>query len=150
MNKWVQKSIELANSPGYLDRLSEVYPVTREAKRVLSSEIKAQLKDAYDERDGARLVRALLELDKFPIKDPYVAFLRRRDIFLTYNPNVIDRLAQTLFSMNFDELISGCEEPKEFNRQIGTLFRNWLPKLGYPFLSEDEFDKYEGTTFLPL
>jgi len=73
MNKWTQKSIELANSPGYLDRLSEVYLVTREAKRVLSSEIKAQLKDAYDERDGARLVRALLELEKFPMKDPYVA-----------------------------------------------------------------------------
>jgi len=138
----------MANSPGYLDRLSKVYPVTREAKRVLSSEIRTQLKDAYDERDGARLVRALLELDKFPIKDPYVAFLRRKDSFLTYNPNVVDRLAQTLFSMSFDELISGCEEPKEFNRQIGMLFRNWLPKLGYPFLSEGEFDKYGDIVFL--
>jgi len=138
----------MANSLGYLDRLSEVYPVTREAKRVLSSEIKAQLKDAYDERDGARLVRALLELDKFPIKDPYVAFLRRRDIFLDYNSNVVDRLAQTLFSMSFDELIGGCEEPKEFNRQIGTLFHNWLPKLGYSFLFEEEFNKYEGIAFL--
>ena len=110
MNKWIQKSIEIANAPGYLDRLSEVYPVTREAKRVLPSEIKAQLKDAYDERDGVGLVRALLKLDKFPIKDPYVAFLRRGDIFLAYNPDVVGRLAETLFSMSFDELISGCEE----------------------------------------
>ena len=148
MNKWVQKSIEIANAPGYLDRLSEVYPVTREAERVLPSEIKTQLKDAYVKRDGVRLVRALLQLDKFPIKDPYVAFLRKNDIFLAYNPNVVDRLAQTLFSMSFDELITGCEEPKEFNRQIGTLFRKWLPKLGYPFLSEEEFDKYEDIVFL--
>lgn len=148
MNKWVQKSIEIANAPGYLDRLSVVYPVTREAERVLSPEIKNQLKDTYDERDGVSLVRALLELDKFPIKDPYVAFLRRKDIFITYNPNVIDRLAKTLFSIDFDELIKGCEEPKEFNRQIGTLFGKWLPKLGYPFLYEKEFDNYEGIAFL--
>lgn len=148
MNKWIQKSIEIAEAPGYLDSLSEVYPVTREAERVLPPEIKAQLKDAYDERDSVRLVKALLELDKFPIKDPYVAFLRRKDIFLIYNPKVIDRLAQTLFSMSFDELISGCEEAKEFNRQIGTLFRKWLLKIGYPFLSEEEFDEYGGIAFL--
>jgi hypothetical protein len=115
---------------------------------VLPSEIKTLLKDAHKKRDAVRLVRALLELDKFPIKDPYVAFLRRGDIFLTYNPSVVGRLAETLFSMSFDELISGCEEPKEFNRQIGALFRKWLPKLGYPFLSGEEFDKYEGITFL--
>jgi len=148
MNRWVKKSIEVANAPGYLDRLSEVYPVTREAERVLPLEIKTQLKDAYDERDGIHLLRILLELGKFPIKDPYVAFLRRKDIFVTYNPNVTDRLAETLFSMSFDELIRGCEEPKEFNRQMGTLFGKWLPKLGYPFLSEQEFDRYEGIAFL--
>ncbi len=148
MNKWIQESIGLANAPGYLDNLTQVYPVTREAKRELSSDIRAQLKAAYDERDGAKLVRALLELDKFPIKDPYVAFLRKRDVFIDYNPNVVDRLAQTLLSMSFDELIGGCEEPKEFNRQIGTLFRNWLPKLGYPFLFEEEFDKHGGIAFL--
>jgi hypothetical protein len=148
MNEWIQKSIEIANAPGYLDMLSEVYPVTRETKRALPSEIKINLKDAYDKRDGASLVRALLELDKFPIKDPYVAFLRRGDIFLTYNPEVVDRLAQTLFSMSFDELIGGCEEPKEFNRQIGMLFRQWLPTLGYPFLVEGEFAGYTGIAFL--
>ncbi|MBE0415788.1 MAG: restriction endonuclease [Dehalococcoidia bacterium] len=148
MNKWIQKSIEIANAPGYLDSLSEVYPVTLEAKRVLSAEVKSQLKDAHDNRDGARLIRALLELDKFPIKDPYVAFLRRGGEFLDYNPETVDRIAETLFSMSFEEMIAGCEEPKEFNRQIGTLFRRWLPKLGYPFLPEQELDRYEGVALL--
>ncbi len=115
---------------------------------MLSSEIKSQLKDAYDKGDSIRLVRTLLELDKFPIKGPYVTFLRKKDVFLTYNPNTVGRLAQTLFSMGFNELISGSEEPKEFNRQIGALFRNWLPKPGFPFVPEDEFDKYKGIAFL--
>ena len=148
MNKWVQKSIEIANAQRYLDRLSEVHPVTLEARRVLPNEIKSQLKDAYNRRDGIKLIRALLRLDKFPIKDPYIAFLREKGEFVDYNPETLARIAQTLFSMSFEELIQGCEEPKEFNRQIGTLFRKWLPKLGYPFLAEDEFSKHKDIAFL--
>ena len=148
MNKWVQKSIEIANAPGYLDKLSEVYPVTLEARRVLPNEIKSQLKDAYNGRDRVKLIRALLRLDKFPIKDPYIAFLRKKREFVDYNPETVARVAETLFSMSFEELIQGCEEPKEFNRQIGTLFRKWLLKLGYPFLPEEEFSKHKGIAFL--
>ncbi|GAG71317.1 unnamed protein product, partial [marine sediment metagenome] len=47
MNEWVRKSIEAANAPGYLDRLHEVYPVTREAAREIPLEIKEDLRDAY-------------------------------------------------------------------------------------------------------
>ena len=85
MNEWVQKSIEAANAPGYLDRLHEVYPVTRETAREIPPEIKEELRYAYSHQDNLRLIRSLLRLDKFPIKDPYVAFLRKRDFFLEYN-----------------------------------------------------------------
>lgn len=149
MNKWVEKGSEMANAPGYLDKLSQVYPVTREAERPLLPEVKSELKDAYDIGDSVALVRTLLKLKKFPIKDPYVAFLRKKKgQFVDYNPKTVDRIAQTLLSMSFEEVVEGCEEPKEFNRQIGTLFGKWLPKLGYPFLSEEEFGKYEGIAFL--
>ncbi len=33
MNEWVRKSIEIANSKGYLDRLSKVYPVKFETEK---------------------------------------------------------------------------------------------------------------------
>ena len=149
MNKWVEKSIELANAHGYLDKLSEVYPVTRETERPLAPVVKSELKDSYDMRDSAALISTLLKLEKFPIKDPYVAFLRKKKgQFVDYNPETVNRIAQTLLSMSFEEVIQGCEEPKEFNRQIGTLFHKWLPKLGYPLLSEDEFSRHEGIAFL--
>lgn len=45
--------------------------------------------------------------------------------------------------------MASCEEPKEFNRQIGPLFRKWLRTLGYPFLPEQEFQEYyKGIAFL--
>jgi hypothetical protein len=148
MNEWVRRSIELANGEGYLDKLSKVYPVTAELERAIPNEIKLQIKTAFDTRDRPGLIKTLLELDKFPIKDPYVAFLRKREQFLAYNPRTVDRIAERLFSTSFDEIIKGCEEPKEFNRQIGTLFKGWLPKLGYPFLSESKFGAYRGIAFL--
>ncbi|MDF2954919.1 MAG: hypothetical protein OD815_000535 [Candidatus Alkanophagales archaeon MCA70_species_2] len=33
-------------------------------------------------------------------------------------------------------MIESIEEPKEFNRQIGTLFKRWLRTLEYPFLND--------------
>lgn len=148
MNEWIRKSIEIANSEGYLDRLSGVYPVRFETERQIPSEIKSQIKEAYDKKDKLNLIKTLLKLEKFPIKDPYVAFLRRKKgLFLAQNPKTVSRIAKTLLSMSFEELIEGCEEPKEFNRQIGTLFRKWLPKLGYSFLSQEYFERYNGIAF---
>lgn len=138
-NEWVRKSINLVNSTNYLDRLHEVYPVTLGVKRAVPDEIKRRIQQAYNERNSFEMLRILLKLDKFPIKDPYVAFLRKKKIFLQLNPETVNRIANTLFSMSYEEIIEGCEEPKEFNRQIGTLFRNWLPKLGYPLLPKEQF-----------
>jgi hypothetical protein len=143
-NEWVERSIKLANSENYLDRLHEVYPVTIGVKRAVPDEIKRQIQQAYNQKNGLELLKTLLKLDKFPIKDPYVAFLRKKNVFLELNPMTVNRIAHTLFSMSYDEIIEGCEEPKEFNRQIGTLFRNWLPKLGYPMSPKETFIRDEG------
>lgn len=149
MNEWIRRSIELANSYGYLDALSEVYPVTREVKRAIPNGTKQKIQIAYNAKDGLTLLKLLLKLDKFPIKDPYVAYLKKKKgIFLQLNPHTVNRIANTLFSMTFDEIVEGCEEPKEFNRQIGILFRNWLPKLGYSLLPEAEFKMHKGIAFL--
>lgn len=148
MNEWIQKSIKIANSPGYLDKLQEVYPVTIESERPLPKDIKTQLKEAFEQKDNLRLIRTLLTLDKFPIKDPYVAFLRKDDKFLDYNPQTIKRIAERILKNGFDTMIKGIEEPKEFNRQIGTLFRKYLQKIGYAALASAEFEAYHGIALL--
>ena len=148
MNEWVEKSIELANSTDYLDRLQEVYPVTIGLRRVLPEETKRSIKQAYDHRNSHQLVKMLLKLKKFPIKDPYVAYLRKKDGFLQLNPQTIQRIANALYDMDFQDIIDGCEEPKEFNRQIGSLFGNWLPRVGYPMVAERDLVNATGTAFL--
>jgi len=149
MNDWVRKSIEIANSAGYLDKLQEVYPVVQETEREIDPEVKKELKQSYNAGNDITLIKKLLELPKFPVKDPYVAFLRKNDVFLEYNPQTVNRIAERIRAMGFEAMIESIEEPKEFNRQIGTLFKKWIPKIGYPLLHEAEFEAYdEGIAFL--
>ncbi len=86
MNEWVQKSIEIANGKGYLDKLHEVYPVLQEVEREISAEVKKDLRKIYKTGDNLELIKTLLKLPKFPVKDPYVAFLRKKEFFLSTIP----------------------------------------------------------------
>jgi len=132
-----------------LDKLHEVYPIAPEEERGIPAQTKEELKNSYyDEQDKFRLIKSLLKLKKFPVDDPYVAFLRKKDIFLKYNPQTVDRITQRVRSIGFEAMMDGIEEPKKVSRQSGTLFRNWLPKLDYSLLPELEFEKYKGIAFL--
>lgn len=122
MNLWIERSIQLANSSDYLDRLSQMYPVVVERKRQLPAGIRQGIIDAYEKQDELALVKALMKLPRFPVKDPYVAFLKKRTEFVNLNPATVSRLGQRLLSMGFAEMMARCEEPKEFNTQIGPLF----------------------------
>jgi hypothetical protein len=43
MNEWIRKSIKIANSTDYLDKLHEVYPVAHEVQRDLPEEMKKKV-----------------------------------------------------------------------------------------------------------
>ncbi len=44
MNKWIQKSIKLANSQGYLDKLFEIYPIETGTPRQIPETLKKEIK----------------------------------------------------------------------------------------------------------
>jgi hypothetical protein len=148
MNEWVKRSIEIANAPGYLDKLHEVYPVIQESEREIPEDVKSKLREIYNAGNDVELIKELLKLPKFPVKDPYVAFLRKREVFIEYNPKTVQRIAKRVRLMGYNAMIESIEEPKEFNRQIGTLFKRWLPKIGYPILDVDEFENCDKIAFL--
>ena len=50
--------------------------------------------------------------------------------------------------MGIDALLREASRPKETNRQLGNSFKHWLPELGFPVLSEDEFSKAKGIAIL--
>ncbi len=144
MNEWVRKSIEKANSPGYLDELHEVYPVVQETKREIGPTVKEELKQIYDGEDDLALIKQLFKLEKFPIKDPYVAFLRKNEKFLEENPKTVERIAKRIRAMGFDEMVKSLEEPKEVNRQIGPLFTKWIKQIGYPLQTQKQIKTFKG------
>ena len=153
MNIWTQASVDLANQQNYLDALFEIYPLCQNPRRELTAQSIRSIQDAFDRRDDVSLIQHLLKLDLFPIKDSYVAYLKREPSSIHRNPQITQRLAGALYDMGMDEIIVKCTLPKETNRQIGPLFKSWLNKgtLGAPVLhSAEEFLSSNGNAVLNM
>ena len=128
MNYWTQLSIEFANQRNYLDELFSVYPTIPENIREVNEKLWEQVEESFNKQDNLELLNILLKFDLFPIKDSYVAYLKRDKSSIIRNPNTVDRLCGRLYEMGLDKIYEKCSEPKETNRQIGPFFRRWLNK----------------------
>ena len=147
MNYWTRQSIEFAQQRNYLDELFKVYPLNPNLRRELSGEQIDKIYHAYSERDNIALVETLLKSELFPIKDSYVPFLRHDTGALLRNPQTVNRIAGSLYQMGIETILEKCTSPKETNRQIGPLFKNWIQRgtLGVPVLNNpDEFINCES------
>lgn len=141
MNHWMQLSIEFANQRNYLDELFKIYPTIPEGIRDIDDEKWKAIEKAYNKKNKIELLKLLLSLDLFPIKDSYVAYLKRDKTAIDRNPATVDRLNGRLCELGIESIYERCSEPKETNRQIGPLFKRWLNKgsLGVPILKLNEF-----------
>lgn len=141
MNNWTKLSIEFANQKNYLDELFKVYPTIPEGIRDVDKQKWKAIKNAFKTKNKIGLLKPLLSLDLFPIKDSYVAYLKRDYSAITRNPATIDRLYGRLVELGLENIWERCSEPKETNRQIGPLFRRWINKgvLGVPILKMKDF-----------
>lgn len=150
MNHWTQLSIEYANQRSYLDDLFQVYPTIPEGIRDIDGKLWKSVEKAFKKGDNHGLLRSLLELELFPIKNSYVAYLRHDREALKRNPATVDRLCGRLYEMGLKEIYTGSSKPKETNTQIGPLFKRWLNKkaLGIHPVRIDEFLKAKGNTVL--
>lgn len=141
MNYWTKTSIELANQRDYLDQLFRVYPMAHNLNRELSSSVLYQIKTSFDKKDNKALIKVLLQQELFPIKDSYVAYLKKDPGSIERNPKTIDRLAGAIYELGYEEIIKKMTLPKETNRQIGPLFKNWIRSkaLGIDVTDDPEF-----------
>ncbi len=121
-------SIEYANQRSYLDDLFQVYPTIPEGMREVNELIWSGVEKAFKKQDNDILIKELLKLDLFPIKDSYIAYLKRDKTAIDRNPRTINRICGRIYEMGLDKLYERCSEPKETNRQIGPMFREWLRK----------------------
>lgn len=149
MNKWTQKSIELANSKGYLDKLFGIYPIGLSISREIPEEAKSSVKKAFKNKNKRDLIKQLLKFPKFPIDDPYISSIRRHPYLLDKNPKTADRIGKKLLSIGLDTILDLSIKPKSPSRQMGNSFRNWLHSTKkYEFLDAEHFKNHHGVSFL--
>ena len=150
MNNWTKLSIDYANQRSYLDDLFQVYPTIPEGIRDLNEKIWADIEKEFKRKNNDALLRKLLALDLFPIKDSYIAYLRRDESAIDRNPRTINRICGRLYEIGLDKIFEKCSEPKETNRQIGPMFREWLRKksLGITPVALDQFTANEEDAVL--
>lgn len=141
MNYWTSLSVEYANQRNYLDDLFRVYPTIPEGIRAIDKTLWSNIESSFKSSNNTELLQNLLKLKLFPIKDSYVAYLRRDPSAIERNPSTVNRLCSRLYEMGLNGIYEKCSEPKETNRQIGPLFREWLRKktLGADLLDADKF-----------
>lgn len=126
MSYWTDLSIEYASQRSYLDDLFQVYPTIPEGIREVSDDIWENIEKAFAQKENVKLVSELLKLDLFPIKDSYIAYLKRDLSAINRNPKTINRIAGRLYEMGLNKIFEKCSEPKETNRQIGPMFKRWI------------------------
>lgn len=151
MNYWTELSVQYANQKNYLDSLFKVYPISPNIRRVINESQWNNIENAFNIQDNKKLIESLLKLDLFPIKDSYVAYLKRDPTAINRNPNTIARLAGNLYELGLEEVYEKCTEPKETNRQMGPLFKRWIATgtLGAPVYNNiNEFINAKGNAIL--
>ena len=138
MNKWVRESVRIANSPGYLDRLSHIYVMRVNPERPLPHDVAVKMQIAFKKRRSKALIRLLLNhAEVFPVKDSYVGFLRIKPNAILENPKTTRRIAKRLYSLGPRRMIQEATRPIETNRQLGNMFQKWLGTLGYKSVNEE-------------
>ena len=151
MNEWIKKSINLAKSEFYLDKLLIIYPPDEISREKITKEESLVLKQLFQKKDSVNLMKELIYLKKkglkFPIENPYISFLSHYEDAINKNPKTIKKICSKLFEMNYDELKKRLEVPKKASRRIGPMLRNWLENE-FNFLDLEEFRKSTDLFFL--
>lgn len=139
MDPWIKKSIEIANAPRYLDRLSDIYPMNVNPERPLDPKHLVQIKQAYENKRTPELIRLLIDCsDIFPVKDSYIGFIKKKPSAISENPLTTERIGARLYSLGLEKMVQESQRPKETNRQLGNSFKGWVPSLGYRMVDSEQ------------
>ncbi|MEM4097866.1 MAG: hypothetical protein QXS81_04180 [Candidatus Micrarchaeaceae archaeon] len=138
LNKWIDATIKLVNSNGYLDKLLSVYPITMNKERELPEGAEDRIKELLKGENNVELINYLLTLEKFPIATAYTSSLRYPGM-INKNPETVNRIAGILRNMGAEMVIKGAKEPKIVSKQAGAMFLKWLTKQ-YPAVPLSDFE----------
>jgi hypothetical protein len=139
MNEWVEKSIELATTTNYLDKLHKIYPIESPEFRTVDDALLKEIADAHSSKNPVELVSTLLQLEKFPIDDPYIGFLRVDEDAVKRNVATVKRIGEWLLGLKLEQVLSMSAQPKRAVKQYGEAFKKWWLNSSYSKLDESKF-----------
>lgn len=147
MDVWTKKSIALAASRGYLDDLHAIYPANSSLERELPETLIDNIKFAYEAKNKVELVSLIADLackEKSPIDDSYLGSLKLDRHIIENNPRTVERIANRLLDLSWEDLLKRCSEPKKASRQLGDAFKSWVKTIGFPPYELSIFVKAKG------
>ncbi|MEM4295674.1 MAG: hypothetical protein QXS91_02615, partial [Candidatus Anstonellales archaeon] len=121
-----------------------MYPINMNSFRDINQEQIENVKSYFNAKDPIGLVKACLNLEKFPIDNPYISILRYDNIFKN-NLDVVKIIGDILLGMNFEDLETLIRSPKSGSRQYSNSFKLWLQKrYKNSFIDINDFKNYNG------
>lgn len=124
MDAWARKTARLAQTGDYLDQLQAIYPVAPKTRTVPERAVQ-EIREAFEKKDSASLLRVLLSLERFPYDESYAKYLRTDPAAIGRNPKTVDRICHILFGMGLDKVVEGVSAPKKANTGRGPEFKRW-------------------------
>lgn len=138
LNQWVLRSIELFENTPYLDNILAVYPLQSARPTRLNDNLRRRIISAHQARRTNELITILQNEVKFPYDEPLWYLMKNIQGCLNNNPQQIQRIADSLYSMTADETVFRLESAPKLNTQMGPMFTNWL-RNNFSLLNVDEF-----------
>ncbi len=126
MNRWCEKSIEIAQNGDYLDRLFEIYPISQNPERPMLDDKKSKIEYAYLNEDKVTLLTECFNAEVSPIKNSYIGFFKQDPSAFDRNPKMLNRIYKEIFDLGLDTIIQRMERPAESNRQMGQCFKKYV------------------------
>jgi hypothetical protein len=83
-----------------------------EGIREIDKDTRQNIEKYFNKRDNLNLIKSLLSLELFPIKDSYVAYLKRDTDALKRNPDTINRLCGRIYEMGITKIFERCLQPQ--------------------------------------
>lgn len=140
LNEWVRKSIELFETPQYLDKILNVYPLQAAHPERLKNNLRRRIISAHQARRTIELIEILKNEVKFPYDEPLWFLIKNIQGCFENNPQQIQRIADSLYAMSAEETVVRLESAPKLNTQMGPMFNNWL-RREFDLLEIDEFRK---------
>ncbi|GAA7503952.1 hypothetical protein ckin129_02890 [Helicobacter pylori] len=108
--------------------------------REVDSKIWSNIEYHFKQKDNLALITELLNLDLFPIKDSYMAYLKRDKSALERNPRTINRICGKLYEIGLNKIFE----------KFGPIFKDWInnKSLGVEPVDLNDFIANENDAIL--